>query len=434
MCIALSCVLANGTARASGTAVLVVDLARDGDMLPIQVADALRGAFLRLGVPVLDGPGTRRGIEARTNRSGADLHTYRQRLKEADDALAASSPEQSLAVLEALIADLAVDPDFSADKQALLESARLKLALRLIGLAGKGETGKAETPFGKRARALLVDALRVNPALVPSRSEYPPRFFTSMEAARTELLNLGTGGLRVESRPAGADVYVEGRHFGQTPLVLGDAVLSRGAYRIWVEADGARSLPRLVRVGETAPSVVVDLAFEASLWAEGPGLRPMTGADIDEELVRMVGQLLQVERLVLVGRWQYEERGDWLWSAVLSVENGALLRHGVVQLDAHATLGAGADALAAFLEGEPRSGVESRALPPVVVARPIASEALTLDARSAETEFPWVPVGIAVGSVTAVAAGVGIAFAVWASLPRDGAMVVSVRPMDEATP
>lgn len=395
---------------------VAVDLARDGAHLPVRAAEVLRAALVRQGIPVLDTEATRDAFEARRQRSGTDMHAYRRRFQEADESLNAQDPEPSLAVLEALITDLAVDPEFSVEKQALLEQARMKLALRLIGLAGRGETGKAETVFGRRARTLLVDALRTNPALDPSRSEYPPRFFNAVEAARVELAALGTGGLRVESRPLGADVYIEGRRFGPTPLALGDALLPRGTYRVWVEAEGVRSLPKLVRIGEKTRTVVVDLAFEGALWTAGPGLQPMAGAPVDEAMVRTLGELLQVEQVVLVGRWQYQERGDWLWGALVSVADGHLTRHGVLHVEEHPRLEAGVEALAALLAGEAQRDVEERPLPPAVLPGQVPAPRAA--STPADRELPWVPMGIAAGSVIAAALAVGAVIVLIAAAPR----------------
>jgi hypothetical protein len=421
-------------ARAERFAVLPVDAARDGGELPVKAAAALRAALMRQGIDVLDETATRGVLERHLQSGGATLASYQNRMQQAEQALAALEQERSLAILRELIANLADDPDFSTEKQALLEAARLKLASRLIGLAGSRETGNAETPGGRQARALLVDALRANPKLSPSRDEYPPRFHSALDGARAELNRLGTGGLSVDSRPRGATVFVEGRNIGQTPLVLGDDVLPKGAYRMWVEASGARSVPQLVHIEDSAPQLFIDLAFEGSLWADGPGLRPLVGGVIDEDVAKKIGGFLKVDTLLLVGRWSYEGAGDYLWGAAFAVEEGAKERHGVVRLDSEQGLEAAAVGLASFLGRGERQGVESRPLPPTVLpdrhasAGGVARSSPSLSVTMTQLEdFPWVPVGIA-GAVLAVAVAGGVTAAVLLSRPSD-ALVLKVEEL-----
>lgn len=431
--------LSSASARGERFAVLPVDAARDGGDLPVKAAMALRAALQQQGITVLDVKATRGVIEQHLQRGGTDLATYKKRLEQSEQALAALDQERSISILETLIADLAVDPDFSQEKQALLETARLKLASRLIGLAGGRESGKAETPYGQRARGLLVDALRANPKMAPSRDEYPPRFHVLLDGARAELNKLGTGGLTIDSRPRGATVFIEGRDVGRTPLALGGDVLARGSYRMWVEGSGARSVPQVIRVDATNPKIFVDLAFEGSLWIDGPGLRPLEGRAIDDEVARKIGRFLGVDTLLLVGRWSYEGDDDYLWGAAFSVAEGEKERHGVVRLDESQSVDLAATGLASFLGRGERRGIESRPLPPTVLpdepapasrAGQVTAGGQTPGAASSSNEeLPWGTIGIAGATAAGVllvgaAVGVGIMLA-----PKDGAAVITVEDL-----
>lgn len=399
------------------------------DEISLRAAAALRAALHAQGVSVLDEETARRAMNEHVARGGQELGTYEERLAQAEQALGALQPERSVELLESLTADLAQDADFTLDKQRLLESARLKLASRLIGLAGSKETGKAETPSGARAKAALVDALRANPKLTPSREEYPPRFHVVLEQARVELNRLGTGGLRVDSRPTGATVFIEGRNLGQTPLALGDDVLARGAYRMWVELDGVRSVPQVVRVDARTTVVFVDLALDGALWAAGPGLRPVPGGVLDEDVLRKVAGLLGVQRMVLVGRWRDDE-GDFLWTTSLAVADGTRVRTGAVVLDPQGRHDDALASLATFAAGGDARGIREKALPPSVLPPRTSGGAEKFPALgAAEGEVPWGTVAlIAAGAGVLLAAG-GAAVAVAMLAPKDGAAILVVKEL-----
>jgi hypothetical protein len=53
--------------------------------------------------------------------------------------------------------------------------------------------------------------------------------------------------VQVESRPAGARVYLDGRPVGRTPLLIGD--VGAGVHAVFLELDGYRGWTSSVRVG-----------------------------------------------------------------------------------------------------------------------------------------------------------------------------------------
>lgn len=427
-------VVTSRPAHAERVAVLPVDAARDGGASAIRAAAGVREVLKAQGFVVVDEAATR----AKFNdylRPGTDIAQYQQRFDQSEQALAALDQDRSISILETLIKNLAEDPAFSREKQALLEIARLKLASRLIGLAGRAEKGNAETEFGKRAQALLVDALRANPKFAPAPNEYAPRFFDILERARGVLSQLGTGGLSVDSRPQGATVFLEGRDIGKTPLALGKDVLAKGNYRLWVEANGVRSVTKQVKIDDVTPRIDVDLAFEGALWPEGSGLRPVIGT-IDEQVGQKVGNLLEVDTVILVGRAHYEDsEDDSLFGAALAVGEGSVVRRGSVTLKEGVGIDAAARDLASFLSRGERGRVDEKAalpdsvLPlrkPGVGPEAVSSSAPTLSVSSTSIvadDFPWLYVGLGAGAVVAVTAGVIAAVLL---VPRDGAVVITL--------
>lgn len=429
--LAVATLLAAAASATERMAVLAVDAELDGAQSALVAAAAVRKKLRAAGFDVLDEDATKGPMRAHLSRGGAPLSAYQARLAEAEAALAALDQAKVAQILETLVADLAVDQEPTVDKLALLEQSRLRLASRLLGMGGKRETGHAETAEGKRARQLLVDALRARPNVAPSADEYPARFFTLLDVARAELAARGRGGLRVDSRPRGATVLLEGREIGRTPLVLGEDALARGEYRLWLSAGAARSVPTRVTVDETTAALVVDLAFEGALWPEGPGLRPVAGATIDEEVSKNVGALLGIDRLVLVGvRRANDGQGTALWGTVLAVAEGRAARRGEVPLDQGKPVDEAATALAeSLLGGGWVGGVREAKLPATVLppTRPAPTEA------APDGDFPWLAVGLAAGGVVAVAVAGGLAVAAVALTPKEGAYTVSVRELGGGT-
>ena len=425
-------VLAAASARAERFAVLPVD-AGDGGEVPVRAAAAVRASLEKGDLEVLAIEPTRAVFVDYLRRGGAELATYQKRLDQAEAALSALDEASSLKILELLITDLAADPEFSREKHALLELSRLKLAARLVGLAGAKETGKGETENGKRARALLVDALHANPKLTPSRDDFPPRFHLLFDKARTEIAALGTGGMNVDSRPQGATVIVEGRDVGKTPLTLGNDMLTKGSYRVWVESGGARSVPQVLEVSDRVTPVFVDLAFEGALWADGPGLRPLAGNTIDEEVAKKVGRFLGVDTLLLVGRARYDDDAEWLWGAAFTVADGTTARRGAVRIGDESSLEAASVTLASFLGRGEERGIEDRPLPPSVlpppkrnsVVGPMTSGPTMSLSTTGDGEVPWLAVGAVGGSILVVGLATLGVIALVVNQPKNAQLAIS---------
>lgn len=348
-------------------AVLAVDTSALGPSAgdPVPAAEAVRKELMTTGALVLSNDETTRRLQSLGVGAGFALEAYKARLQAAEDAFAALDTERSIAILEGVLHDLASDADFSTEKQELLERSRVRSAARLMALAGPEEKGQGQTPFGTRALSHLVGALRTNPQLELSKQEHPPKMRRLLARAQDQLRTEGLGGLSVDSVPAGATVYVEGRPVGLTPLRLPES-LPRGRYRVWVALEPARSVTRWVEVGEETTRLEVDLAFEGALWGKGPGLRPVRGQTITEAVASKVTGLLGVGQLVLVGFASYDD-ARWLYGAVYSTRSRQTVRRGAVRLSADAPTDEDIAHLASFLWRGDGMAIDPSAVPSAVL-------------------------------------------------------------------
>jgi len=423
--VAVSCVV-SASARAERVLVLPVSVDETNANDAVAAANALRAAIAK-SADVVDPENVRLVFQNKVHPAGKAIDGYKARVEEAERALASLEQEKSLEILEGVIRELSADPDFTSEKQVLLERWRQKLAARLMGLAGSKETGRAETPYGKRARGVLLDALRTNPKLAPSHDEFPPRFFVAIDGARDELHKLGTGGLNVDSTPRGATVLVEGRNVGTTPLLLGNDVLARGSYRMWLEAGDVTTPARVVQVGARTTPVVVDMTLEGALWVQGAGLHPFLGTAVDERTVAKVGRWFDVGTVVLVGATSGDQ-GSWLWTAIVHVANEKVVRHGSTQLSAAGRVDDAAATLAGFVLRNETGGISNRPLPALVLPEPVSPEerALTAAGIRRADDFPWlIVVSVATGALLVAGGVVGAVLLT----PKDGTLLVNAEDL-----
>lgn len=396
--------LSSAAIASDDIAVLAVDTsalgAPAGDPLP--AADALRRELSKLDVVVLNADDTSRRLRSLGLDRSLALSTYEGRLKAAEDAFAALDTERSLELLEETLADLAADAAPTPEKQALLESARVRAAERLMALAGTNEQGEATTPHGQRALAHFVSALRVRRDFALSETEHPPKMHRLLAKAREVLAAEGVGGLHVTSTPSGATVFVEGQPVGTTPLQLEDA-LPRGRHRVWVALDDARSVTRLVEVGAAPARLDVDLTFEGALWGSGPGLRPVRGQTLTEGVASKVANLLGVRQLVLVGFASYDE-ARWLYGAVYSTNERQTVRRGAVRLLGEAPSATDIERLGGFLWGGASGSVDASAVPEAVLPGQAVAGA-SLGDEGLGSALLWTGVGVGAGVLALTAVG-----------------------------
>ncbi len=109
--------------------------------------------------------------------------------------------------------------------------------------------------------------LRVDPMYRADADAWPPSTVRAVDAVRKELQRSKRAVLEVTSSTGpGAQVFLDGREVGKTPLRL---ELPVGAYRLALMAQGEVSFPKVVNLVRDE-AVQVDLAFEGSLTAQVP--------------------------------------------------------------------------------------------------------------------------------------------------------------------
>ncbi|MDP3235992.1 MAG: PEGA domain-containing protein [Myxococcales bacterium] len=132
------------------------------------------------------------------------------------------------------------------------------LALQGVVLTSLNKKGDAAEAFRR--------VLRVEPAHTLSSDEFTPSVISQFEVFRKELARQKKGVTQVQSTPPGAEVLVEGRVMGVTPLKL---ELPPSTYRVAVRANDRVSYLRVIAVPRDA-LIQVDLASEGALATQAP--------------------------------------------------------------------------------------------------------------------------------------------------------------------
>lgn len=301
------------------------------------------------------------------------IEPIRTTLETAEEAFNALEQERSVSILESVIGRLEQEPDFSTEKLEILQEARLRAARRLVGLAGPGETGKAETRNGQRAQKHLEAALRADPTLVLDPVKTPPKLRSLLALASETVKQSGHGGVDVTSKPAGKAVILEGRKVGLTPLVTTDTVPT-GRYRLWVGDGDRRSFTRVIDVGEGALPVQVNVGVEGSLWSAGPGLLPPNEPFDDEDLRQLLG-IVGADVVAVIQR---------------SSSSPQVL---VIPADATPT----AVGLASLSDVDVQAAAAAVVAGQGAPASPTFYQPVVTTATVVEDDFPWVAVGVGAG-------------------------------------
>lgn len=310
-------------------------------------------AALRAKAPARVVPGEA-VLEKVRPRSALDPQAFKARLESARSLVYSGKPEQALALLTETIAAA----DRSTPEAApwpLLAS-----ALATQGLVFKQLDRKAD------AAEAFKRIVRIDEAYALDPDAFSPSTLRAFDAARKELAHAKKLTLTVHAAPEGADVFVDGRLLGQTPLAL---KLPGGPYRVLVGKGGRRSFAHPVSLARDE-TLEVDLAFEGAVAAAAP---LCLGPDADEaRAASQLGALGSADEVVL-------------FSVDAASPPATRVR---ASARAHAPGAAPRDYLAASTALEALAGDVLSGAPPRVEAPAVASAAASPEA-SPITLAPW---------------------------------------------
>lgn len=180
----------------------------------------------------------------------------------------------------------------------------------------------------QKATELFLDVLRVQESFQLSRIEFPPSARDLLESTRSLLQALPRFTLKVVSREAGAQVYVNGFPVGRTPF---ERKMASGTYEVVVGDAKLHSFVRKVPlVADT--TLDLDVVQEGRLLGDrGPCWRAQDRKE------RLAGAALVASRLtadqVVTVRFEKLGEEEYLAAALLEVGRGREVREGRVRLE-----------------------------------------------------------------------------------------------------
>lgn len=264
----------------------------------------------------------------------------------------------------------------------------------------------------KNAKEVVERLVRVHPSVVVDKNEYPPSFRKLVDEVRASVTSGGMRRLTVVS-PVKAEVFLEGRDAGSTPLTTD---LPPGRYRLLGTAGALRIPAFVVDLTEDGKTVTLSFAVAEALRPKlGPGL-VLPESNRTPNLVQ-AGASLAVERLVAT-RLVVENRAQHLAVTMIDVRRGSVVREARVRVGGKTATASSMNALASFLVTGQSSPLVAAAAPSSapaakasLEARPSADADLALGGpvvgRKTSRMLGWSAVG-------AAALGVGLgAFAMY---------------------
>jgi len=138
---------------------------------------------------------------------------------------------------------------------------------------------------GRREAALrtFMGLLSQDPRLVLDPVRYSPFVQEALDQARATVALLPRGGIRVETTPAGLDVWIDGRLAGRSPVAAEDLV--SGDHVVAVVAPGRPAWSRVVGAPASEAATIHVL--------QGAGADPVQGAVA-------IGRILEADRVVIL--------------------------------------------------------------------------------------------------------------------------------------
>lgn len=263
-------------------------------------------------------------------------------------------------------------------KQALAELERAPLAGQpwKVTAPALALQGVVLTSLNKKSDAAEAfrRVLRVEPSHSLSSDEFTPSVISQFEGFRKELARQKKGVTQVQSTPPGAEVLVEGRVMGVTPLKL---ELTPSTYRLAVRANDRVSYLRVIAVPRDA-QIQIDLASEGALVTQAP-LCLSAKDKVAEAAALKLANTVTADDLIVVRLEGPKGAPGQFVASRYEIRSGSMVREGRVQAPTRGKPAFGA--LATFLltgQGSalivsPEAAaavVEKPVDPPVVLATP----------------------------------------------------------------
>jgi tetratricopeptide (TPR) repeat protein len=267
-----------------------------------------------------------------------------------------ASPDQAIPVLEEAVQAFNATMAYTTENRSLIE------ALLLLGFAHMvmGDEDTARRAFG---RVVLMD-----PGRVLDEVNYAPRIVNFYGQVRAEVLAAGFGSIEVLTPLPGAEVYVDGRRVGVTPMVAEDLPVGRHFLAV-IGSDGYRSFG----VVEIQP----DHRGTARVGLDDRDLARPDDSDRGrarqtEQLYRSLGQYLETDAILLAGIDETGELGLQLYACHTGAFSKVLhTSPGSAPYEAAADL---APAMAGYLT--PSGDLRSDRISPSVLALDVSSNDL----------------------------------------------------------
>ncbi len=265
-----------------------------------------------------------------------------------DDRLAAMArkvPKDAVAEARALVA--AGETLLQRDKPKLallkLQGASVELA-RVLAWTSKQDLARAQFLLGAaqamagddKAAVATFTALHVwRPDAVPDADVAPKLTLPLWEKARTAVEELGTGSLIIDSAPAGALAYVDGKLVGFTPTQIDD--LKVGVHYITLRRDGFERRVEAVKIGTKGPARLSAVLVPSVRAADLAAARTVFAAGIESPEAKVearaalaeVGALIDVEHVVLLVPGKKEGQYQ---AAVYATDGGARLASTTIKI------------------------------------------------------------------------------------------------------
>jgi tetratricopeptide (TPR) repeat protein len=222
-----------------------------------------------------------------------------------------------------------------ADDFKALSDAYVQLALSHQKLGNDDKASKA-----------VGDLIRLDPDRVLAAPEVPRELAHLHNKLRSDILGASRGAIRVDSTPEGAKVTIDGRDFGETPILAQAAI--PGDHFVRVVKDGVGTAHEKTTVSDGTEKLSFTLNEEEATGPLGAVSHTLRNNSVDDELLKNVakiGEQSKADYVVFGGvRKNPASEKLELKSYALRVKDGTITQLQDVSMD-EGMLGANVDVL-----------------------------------------------------------------------------------------